>query len=59
MMGFQDLLDALKDRSYTVVGPTLRGGDLVYCEPGLCRELPVGWTDEQDGGAYRLTLDGD
>jgi len=48
------LLAALCSRGYTVVGPTIRDGAIVYGEIESCSELPAGWTDEQDGGSYRL-----
>ncbi|MCP5542076.1 MAG: 4Fe-4S dicluster domain-containing protein [Akkermansiaceae bacterium] len=51
---FDALLAALAKRGYTVVGPTVRDGTIVYDEIGRPEELPVGWTDEQEGGHYRL-----
>jgi formate hydrogenlyase subunit 6/NADH:ubiquinone oxidoreductase subunit I len=51
---FQFLLDALSKRGYRVVGPTVRDGAIVYDELTSVADLPVGWTDEQDGGTYRL-----
>ena len=50
----QGLFDALKARGYQVLGPTLRDGAIVYDELNSADELPVGWTDEQNGGTYRL-----
>jgi ferredoxin len=50
----QGLLDALKARDYQVIGPTVRDGAIVYEELSSAEELPVGWTDEQDAGKYRL-----
>ena len=41
-------------RGYTVVGPTVRDQAIVYDEIGSSADLPIGWTDEQDGGHYRL-----
>ena len=51
---FQELLEALSRRGYQVVGPTVRDGAIVYDELTSVADLPVGWTDEQDGGTYRL-----
>lgn len=51
---FQALLDALRARGYQVIGPTVRDGAIVYDELGKVTDLPVGWTDEQEGGRYRL-----
>lgn len=36
------------------MGPTVRDGAIVYEELTTVSELPIGWTDEQDGGTYRL-----
>jgi sulfhydrogenase subunit beta (sulfur reductase) len=52
--GVDALLTALADRGYTVVGPTVAQGAIVYDELRSTADLPVGWTDEQDGGHYRL-----
>lgn len=53
--GLQALLDALRARGYQVIGPTVREGAIVYDEVGSIDNLPRGWTDEQDGGTYRLS----
>lgn len=50
----QELFDALKRRRYLIVGPTLREGAIVYGELSSVDDLPEGWTDDQDGGTYRL-----
>jgi formate hydrogenlyase subunit 6/NADH:ubiquinone oxidoreductase subunit I len=51
---FQKLLDVLITKGYRVVGPTLGEGAIVYDELNSVDKLPIGWTDEQDGGTYRL-----
>ncbi len=51
---FQRLLDVLIKRGYQVLGPTLRDGAIVYDVVETVSDLPVGWTDEQDAGRYRL-----
>ncbi len=51
---FDALVDALSRRGYTVVGPTVHDRAIVYDEIASSADLPVGWTDEQDGGHYRL-----
>jgi len=50
----QAVFNALVSRGYKIVGPALRDGAIVYDELASARDLPVGWTDRQDGGAYRL-----
>jgi sulfhydrogenase subunit beta (sulfur reductase) len=50
----QDLIDALRRQGYTVIGPCIREGAIVYDEIHQISDLPIGWTDEQDGGRYRL-----
>ncbi len=52
--GFARLFDALGRRGYQVVGPTVREGAIVYDTLTSAEQLPAGWTDEQDGGTYRL-----
>jgi len=46
--------NVLRKRGYQVIGPTLGEGAIVYDELNSIANLPVGWTDEQDGGNYRL-----
>lgn len=48
------LFEALTQRGYQLVGPTLREGAIVYDHLRSVKDLPAGWTDEQDGGTYRL-----
>jgi ferredoxin len=53
-----DALDAifaaLRARGYRVLGPTVADGAIVYEDLASADELPIGWTDRQDGGTYRL-----
>lgn len=56
---FDSLFEALARRGYTIVGPTVEEGVIVYDEIAQSDELPVGWTDEHDGGHYRLKRSGD
>jgi ferredoxin len=51
---FPRLLELLSARGYRIVGPTLRDGAIVYEEIRSVADLPEGWTEEQDGGKYRL-----
>jgi ferredoxin len=48
------LLTALQKRGYTSIGPTVRDAAIVYEEIRSEQDLPIGYTDEQDGGVYRL-----
>jgi sulfhydrogenase subunit beta (sulfur reductase) len=48
------LFEALQRRGHTLVGPTVRDGAIVYDELDSSEDLPAGWTDEQDGGTYRI-----
>ena len=51
---FPRLLTALKGAGYRVVGPTVRDGAIVYGEVREESDLPIGWTDRQEAGQYRL-----
>ena len=50
----QQLLDVLHHNGYQVVGPTVRDRAIVYDTLTSVADLPIGYTDEQDGGTYRL-----
>jgi ferredoxin len=52
--GLDDLIGALRRRGFRVLGPTVRDGAIVYDELESAAELPVGWTDRQEPGTYRL-----
>lgn len=51
---FHHLLDGLRRKGFRVLGPTVREGAIVYDDVTSVEDLPVGWTDVQDGGTYRL-----
>ncbi len=51
---FNRLIEILHEKGYQVLGPRLRDGAIVYDELESGGDLPAGWTDEQDGGTYRL-----
>lgn len=53
-VAFPQLLKALQRRGFRTVGPTVRDGAIVYDEIERVDELPVGWTDAQNDGYYRL-----
>ena len=52
--GFDSLLRALQARGHRLIGPTIRDRAIVYDTLESSADLPVGWTDHQDGGTYRL-----
>lgn len=51
---FPHLLEALRQRGYQVVGPTVRDGAIVYDTISSSADLPIGWTDKHAAGTYRL-----
>ncbi len=51
---FDRLLEALEARGYQIVGPKVRQGAIAYEPLSRSTELPVGITEEQEGGTYRL-----
>ncbi len=51
---FPAFLSSLKAHGYRVVGPTVRDGAIVYGDIEHVEDLPVGWTEHQDAGTYRL-----
>jgi ferredoxin len=57
--GLQLLIDLLRERGWTVVGPTVRDGVLLHTEISSVSQLPRGVGDVQDGGSYRLRERGD
>lgn len=52
--GLDRLISALAAQGFTVIGPTVRDRAIVYEQIGSTSDLPQGWTDEQEGGTYRL-----
>ncbi|MFJ8625091.1 4Fe-4S dicluster domain-containing protein [Kitasatospora sp. NPDC093550] len=52
--GLAALVDVLRQRGYTVVGPTVRDGAIVLAELASAAELPHGWSIEAEPGTYRL-----
>ncbi|KYF84288.1 4Fe-4S ferredoxin [Sorangium cellulosum] len=53
--GIAALLQGLREEGYRLIGPTLRGGAIVYDEIQGAEELPAGWTEQQEAGRYRLS----
>ncbi|HLE55874.1 MAG TPA: 4Fe-4S dicluster domain-containing protein [Rhodothermia bacterium] len=54
-----DLIEAMASSGYRVIGPTIRDGAVVLDDVKSDADLPIGWGDEQSGGAYRLKKRGD
>ena len=52
--GLDALIAALATVGYRVCGPTVRDQAIVYDDIEGIDDLPEGWTDEQEGGHYRL-----
>jgi sulfhydrogenase subunit beta (sulfur reductase) len=51
---FPAFFTALRRAGYDVIGPTVREGAIVYDHLARVEDLPIGWTDRQGGGKYRL-----
>jgi ferredoxin len=54
-----DLIGLLVQEGYEVIGPRIEQGAIVYGPLRAARELPIGWTDRQAPGSYRLERRGD
>ncbi len=54
----QSLLDALISDGYEVIGPTIDQHAIVFRQITKISELPLGWTDQQQPGKYRLEASG-
>lgn len=52
--GLQHLFDLLRKQGYSLIGPSVREGAIVYDNITAVADLPVGWTDEHNGGSYRI-----
>jgi ferredoxin len=48
------LIPLLARRGYTVIGPTVHEGVIVYDEIEASTDLPIGWADATEAGTYRL-----
>ncbi|HTP55738.1 MAG TPA: 4Fe-4S dicluster domain-containing protein [Thermoplasmata archaeon] len=51
---FPTFLAAVRGAGYRIVGPTVRDGAIVYGDIAQESDLPIGWTDRQGPGSYRL-----
>ncbi len=52
------LIRLLREESYTVIGPRVHEGALVYDEIASLSDLPVGCSDQQAAGRYSIAPDG-
>ncbi len=52
--GLLVLIATLARQGYTVLGPRVRDGAIVYDEVARLEDLPAGWKDRQEAGRYRL-----
>jgi len=48
------LLEALRAEGYTVIGPQIHDGAIVYDHLTSVNQLPCGWIDDQANGSYRI-----
>jgi ferredoxin len=55
----QQIFDALRQQEFTLIGPTVRDGTIICDEIEQVANLPIDWTDEQEGGSYQLRRRGD
>jgi sulfhydrogenase subunit beta (sulfur reductase) len=52
--GLSGLIAGLRNDGFRVIGPRLRDQAIVYDDLETVADLPAGWTDEQEGGHYRV-----
>lgn len=53
------LVELLQSLEFDVIGPVAQNGAIMYEEISSVEDLPRGYTDEQEGGHYRLKRTGD
>lgn len=56
---FDKYFSSLQKAGYSIIGPTVRDQAIIYDELAAVEDLPIGWTDEQDRGTYRIKKRGD
>ena len=56
---FPAFIASILGGGYRLVGPTVRDGAIVYGELRSVDDLPIGWTERQEAGTYRLERRGD
>ncbi len=50
----QALIEALRNDDYTVIGPAIDAGAIIYQEVDQLSDLPIGMGADQDAGRFRL-----
>ncbi|MBW1961664.1 MAG: 4Fe-4S dicluster domain-containing protein [Deltaproteobacteria bacterium] len=48
------LFKALSTKGFDLIGPTVRNGAIIYDHLDSVSQMPVGWTDRQMAGNYRI-----
>lgn len=56
---FNRLFSIFLRDGFVVVGPTIRDHAIVYEELESVKDLPIGWTEDQEPGRYRIKQRGD
>lgn len=56
--GLDEIVRTLRARGCSVIGPVVRDGVITHDEIESAGSLPTGWTEDQDGGRYRLVPTG-
>ncbi len=56
--GLDEIVQALRSQGISVIGPVVRDGAVTHAEIDSADELPRGWTEDQEGGRYRLIATG-
>jgi ferredoxin len=52
--GLGSIITALREKAYTVIGPVLKDGAVIFDEIVSVNDLPEGWGDRQEAGTYRV-----
>ncbi len=52
--GIGQLVSVLREMGYCVVGPRIEQDAIIYAELESASDLPIGWSDVQEPGRYRL-----
>jgi sulfhydrogenase subunit beta (sulfur reductase) len=50
----QNIISILSKNGYRNIGPTIREGAIIYDDISGAKDLPQGWTDEQERASYRI-----